>query len=240
LILYYEYYISYKEVLEDINSVELSVDSELGQIIDNDLEKISEDMDIIKPEVHIGKLGEPNALAIGSKNNGHIILSLELVKLLNRNELKSVLAHEASHIKSRDILIIMIWNYHMKKISIIKGVLFSLIFSFLPRRNRKVLKQNYMYIFSRFLSFLFLYPILRWRELEADRDAKDSIKNGGENLIRALTKINSDQSKYDKKQSKSTDLNRDIMIFNKSKYRKYFSTHPPIEKRKENLKAKSR
>jgi heat shock protein HtpX len=62
---------------------------------------------IPKPKVGISQINLPNAFAYGrTQGDGRVCVTRGILGLLNREELKAVLAHEVSHIKHRDMAII--------------------------------------------------------------------------------------------------------------------------------------
>ena len=62
---------------------------------------------IPKPKVGISQLSIPNAFAFGrTRGDGRVCVTQGIMRLLNRDELKAVLAHEISHIKHCDMAII--------------------------------------------------------------------------------------------------------------------------------------
>jgi len=56
-----------------------------------------------KPKLMVMDMGVPNAFATGRKGKGVVVVSTELIRLLQRDELEGVIAHELAHIKNRDV-----------------------------------------------------------------------------------------------------------------------------------------
>ena len=58
------------------------------------------------PRIYMIENDSPNALATGrNPEHGVVAVTTGIMRILNRQELEGVLAHELSHIKHRDILI---------------------------------------------------------------------------------------------------------------------------------------
>ena len=61
------------------------------------------------PEVGISELPMPNAFATGrNPKNAAVVATRQLMNLLNDDELEGVMAHELSHVKNRDILVMSV------------------------------------------------------------------------------------------------------------------------------------
>lgn len=70
------------------------------------VEKLAERAALPRPAVYIIETDAPNAFATGrSPSKGAVAVTTGLMRLLNRDELAGVIAHELAHIKHRDTLI---------------------------------------------------------------------------------------------------------------------------------------
>ena len=68
------------------------------------VEEIAHSAKLPVPKVYIVESAQANAFATGrNPKNAVIAVTTGILKILNRNELKGVLAHEMAHIKNRDI-----------------------------------------------------------------------------------------------------------------------------------------
>lgn len=71
------------------------------------------------PETYLAFTDKPIAFTFGSDDNPVLVLGSPLLKILNEEELKAVIAHELAHIKSRHML------YHTLAELIVGGAIFS-------------------------------------------------------------------------------------------------------------------
>ena len=63
--------------------------------------------DMPMPRVCVAQIGIPNAFAFGrTQKDGRICVTQGILKLLSKEELRAVLAHEMSHLKHRDMAVI--------------------------------------------------------------------------------------------------------------------------------------
>lgn len=61
------------------------------------------------PEVGVSEMPMPNAFATGrNPKNAAVVATRQLLNLLNDDELEGVMAHELSHVKNRDILVMSV------------------------------------------------------------------------------------------------------------------------------------
>jgi heat shock protein HtpX len=194
------------------------------------VESLSRDMGVHKPELRVMEMGVPNAFAVGRKGAGVVAVSPQLVRLLDRDELEGVLAHELAHIRNRDVITMVVGQ------SIAMLVGYVAYFAVLMGGERNIGSFIVAMVASSLanaLVMIFVLAISRYREYVADADAKEAIGTG-DPLARALEKISrgaeGQESELDDSMSALCILNND-----KSLFAKLFSTHPPTEKRIERL-----
>ncbi|UOO96376.1 M48 family metalloprotease [Halococcus dombrowskii] len=66
------------------------------------VDRLAQRMEIDRPEIYLGRLGQPNAFALGSDT---LVVDQSLVRLLTPTELEGVLAHEFAHLEGYDSLL---------------------------------------------------------------------------------------------------------------------------------------
>jgi heat shock protein HtpX len=125
-----------------------------------------------RPKLYLANDGTPNAFAFGwGRNHAHIALHTGLVEMLNKDEIKAVLAHEIGHVKHNDMVVITI-------ASMIPVFVYYLIVaagSIIAARNRDqedhglsgILVFLGAYV-AQFFTYLIVLYLSRTRELYAD------------------------------------------------------------------------
>lgn len=188
------------------------------------------------PELYIIESDQPNAFATGrNPKNSKIAVTTGILRLLNRDELEGVLAHELSHIKNRDILV-----------SSIAAMLAAAI-SFMSRmafwgggnrdRNTHPAFILIAFIAAPIASIIIRMAISRTREFGADLTGSD-ISGNPLALASALEKI----EKYSKIPMKVNPAVSQLFIsdplkaFSGQSITKLFSTHPPTSERVRRLR----
>ncbi len=140
------------------------------------------------PRLCISEHQAPNAFAFGRGiNDGRVCVSRGIMNLLNDEELKAVLGHELTHIKSRDVLFITL-------LSVIPMIMYRIAWSFMfsGRRNDRN-GGNTVLIGIAALVFYFVTNLLvlygsRIREYFADKGSVE-LGNKPAALASALYKL---------------------------------------------------
>lgn len=202
--------------------------------IQQSTEQLCREMDIDKPRLMVAEMGVPNAFAVGRKGAGVVVVSKEIIQLLDHDELEGVIAHELSHIKNRDVVIMVLGQSIASMIGIVAQ--WAVILG--GERNIGT------YIFAMFVGtiaqmivMIFVMAISRYREYVADEDAATYTRNP-DAMARALEKISSGA---EGKEMRGEETVNALCIFGSSGsfLQKVFSTHPPTEKRIERLRSQT-
>lgn len=182
----------YQWILDDVNEVCLSNNQKV-------------------PRVFIANVPFPNAFAYGSPIAGRrLAVTSGLLKQLDRDEVKAVIAHEIGHLKHHDVALLM-------AIGIIPTVIFYLgyMLLFSGGGNRNQGGYNLLIAIALMaVSFLFSIMILginRMRESYADMNSA-SIQGGPENLQVALAKIVSYSGTYRRRRRKRGETSFTSML----------------------------
>ncbi|MFB6117496.1 M48 family metallopeptidase [Halosegnis sp.] len=196
------------------------------------VEALSRDMGIEKPELKIARMGVPNAFAVGRKGAGTVVVSEELIAALEPDELEGVLAHELAHIANRDVVMMVLGQGIASIVAIVAQ------WAVLLTGDNDIADFFLAIVVGQLVQLLvmvFVLAISRYREYVADADARRAI-GGGEPLASALEKISRGNERA--RDSAVDEQVNALCIFGQgSGLAKLFSTHPPVEKRIERLRA---
>jgi len=217
--------------LRSVGAEDMPEDDPRFREIHQSVEQLSRDMGIEKPRLMIADMGVPNAFAVGRKGAGTVVVSSQLIQMLDRDELEGVLAHELAHIRNRDVVMMVVGQ----GIATIVGLVaqFAIIFAG-DNDFADFIVGMIVGNLVQMLVMIFVMAISRYREYVADSDAAGAIGRG-EPLARALEKI----SNADHSRSKVDAEASALCIFGEGRglIATLFSTHPPTEKRIEKLRS---
>lgn len=211
------------------------------QVLHNVVEEVSIAAGIPKPKVYVMYENQPNAFATGrNPQNASICVTTGLLQMMNRSELQGVVAHEMSHIKNYDILLMTVIGIVVGLIVLLRDILLRGMWFGAGRRDRDRSNSSailmiiglILAIISPILVALIRAAISRQREYLADADGAYVIRNPY-GLASALEKIGG----YSKPMKVASDATAHLFISSPFIGQKYFSTHPPIEDRIKRLKS---
>jgi heat shock protein HtpX len=202
------------------------------------IERLCIQADLPKPKVAVAFTEMPNAFALGkSQKSATVCATTGIMKLLSPAELEGVMAHELSHVKNRDVMIMTIASFFASVAAMI------LQFGFLfgggggdsdddgPGFLVILLASLAVYV----LSFFLMMSLSRYREFVADRGAA-LVTGRPSALASALRKISSGIERLPEKDLRtSNELSAFFIASPKKTLAGLFATHPPMDKRIEQL-----
>jgi heat shock protein HtpX len=202
------------------------------------IERLCIQADLPKPKVAVAQTEMPNAFAIGrSQKSATVCATTGIMKLLSPAELEGVMAHELTHVKNRDVMIMTIASFFASVASII------LQFGFFfgggggddddgPGFFVVILASLAVYV----ISFFLMMALSRYREFVADRGAA-LITGRPSALAAALQKLSSGMDRLPQQDLRVANELSAFYIAapTKKAVMGLFATHPPMEKRIEAL-----
>lgn len=163
--------------------------------------ELARDAKIPKPRIGIAAINIPNAFAFGRwASDGRVCVTEGIMTLLDEKELRAVLAHEISHLKNRDVVVITM-------ISVIPMICWYIAWSFMfsggrDRGNQVIIGIAAMVIY--FISNLLVLYVSRIREYYADEGAV-SLGNSPHHLASALYKLVYGSARFSKDSLKQVE-----------------------------------
>lgn len=205
----------------------------------NLVENLSMSIGITMPKVHIIDDMALNAFASGLTEKSYTVtLTRGIIDHLTDEELEGVIAHELTHIRNRDVRLLVIAIIFVGIFSFLVQILFRSMLYGSGRRdkrdNKGIIIALIIAAVAYFLTLLFKFGLSRKREYMADAGAADMTKNPLA-LASALKKISQN---HQLTSVKSDDI-KEMFIENHpdksagfmSALSGLFATHPPIKKR---------
>jgi heat shock protein HtpX len=188
-----------------------------------------------KPGIYIMPGDTPNAFATG-RNPEHAAVAVTegLLRLLNRDELEGVLAHELAHIKNRDILISSIAAVMAGAISYLATMAqWAMIFgggSDEEEGGGGLIGSLAMMIIAPMAAMLIQMAISRSREYIADATGAE-ICGKPQGLASALKRLEDNNRQLPMQINPATAQMYIVNPLHGQNLTRLFSTHPPIQER---------
>ncbi|HCD07276.1 MAG TPA: zinc metalloprotease HtpX [Lactobacillus sp.] len=212
------------------------------------VEDLSMVADIPLPEIYIIDDPSPNAFATGrDPQHSAVAVTSGLYKMMNREELEGVLAHEVSHIRNYDIRVSTISVALSSAIILLSYIIGNAYRWWIPSRNDDRDNNNSgvfkIVLWLVGLIFAILGPLIaslvqmaisRNREYLADVSGAELTRNP-QGLINALEKLKDSTKPMQRVDDASASLYIDDPTKEKH-FSGWFDTHPPLDDRIKALK----
>jgi heat shock protein HtpX len=203
------------------------------------VEELAAHAGIPKPRVFIVPTGVPNAFATG-RDPAHSVVAVTegILRLLKREELRGVLAHEMSHIKHRDILIATIAATVATAVTMLASMLrWTAFMGGMGRgeRGRGGIELILLAILAPIAAMIVQLAISRSREYAAD-DSGARLSAQPLGLADALLKLARVNEASPGMASPATAHLFIVNSLHGASFASLFSTHPPIEERVRRLR----
>ena len=197
--------------------------------------------DMPKPRVAIADTDMPNAFATGrSPNRSVVCVTTGLLRRLDEEELEGVLSHELSHVAHRDVLVMTLASVS----GVAAGFLtrFALWGGLSRGRDQNTALMGVLVLAVSALvyavSFVLTRTLSRYRELSADR-AGALLTGRPSALASALQKVTGEMAAIPTRDLRQAEpLNAFFFapaFTNRKSLASLFASHPPLEKRLEQL-----
>jgi heat shock protein HtpX len=238
--LWAQWYFSDTMALRAMRAVEVSPEQapELHAVVD----RLCAMADMPKPRIAVADTDVPNAFATGrSEKRAVVCVTTGLLRRLDVAEVEGVLSHELSHIAHKDVTVMTVASFA----GVLAGLLTRMwLWSGMGRDNRD---QNAALMFMVVMavsvlvyvvSFILTRALSRYRELSADRTGALLTGNPSA-LATALQKVSGDIGAIPDRDLRSMEAVSAFAfapaLTSKFSMATLFMTHPPLEKRLEQL-----
>jgi len=221
------YWFSDKIVLRMYNAREVGPEHPLHGVVS----RLAQRAGLPQPRVYIIPDASPNAFATGRNPQHAAVAATEgVLRILDRDELDGVIAHELAHIKHRDILISSVAATIAAAITMVAR--FAMFFggSRDDREGGNPIAGIAMIILAPLAAMLIQAAISRSREYDADAGGA-AIAGSPHGLVSALQKLEAVGKRVPLDANPATAHMFIVKPFSLSGLTSLFSTHPPTERR---------
>ena len=230
--MFLQYFYSDKLILRSMGAkiVTESEEPQLHQIVS----RLCANADLPMPKIAVVKTSMPNAFATGrNQKNAVVAVTTGIMARLDNNELEAVLAHELTHVKNRDMMVMTVATF----LSSMAQILVQWLPFFGGGSRDRDSGSNFIVLFLVSLvvwivSFILIRTLSRYREFAADRGA--AIMTGQpSHLVSALKKISGFKVPTEDLRKVEGPVSALFITpaISGSSFMRLFSTHPTLEAR---------
>ena len=212
------------------------------------VERIVARNNLPKPKIAVINMRMPNAFATGKGPKTSVVaVTTGLMEILDAEELEGVIAHELTHIRNRDVLVLTLASlfstvaWYLMQFGFYGG-LYSGGMGYGGNRNNSggaMIIVIAVALLTWVISFLIIRAISRYREFAADRGSAQ-MTGKPIKLANALLKISGTMKNIptrDLRQEEGLNAFFIVPALSGSTIGNLFSTHPPVQKRVQKLMA---
>ncbi len=202
------------------------------------IQELTQKADLPMPAVYIIPQDQPNAFATGrNPENSAVAVTQGILKVLDEQQLRGVIAHELAHIQNRDILTQTMVTTVVSALSMLAQFAY-----FIPiggnDRGSNPLVALIVLITAPIAAMMLQAAISRTREYEADRVGAE-ISGAPQQLANALQRIEKAAEQIPMNVSetamRSTSHMFPVNPFSGGRFMSLFSTHPETQDRVDRL-----
>ena len=202
------------------------------------IDRLSAAAGIPKPRVAVSDMRVPNAFATGrSQRQAAVCVTVGLLNVLNERELEGVLAHEVSHIRTRDVQVMTYASFFAVVASTLMMFFFwmGLFGGFGGRRGNEgnaALIALLVTVVVWLISQILIAALSRYREFSADRGAA-FLTGRPQDLASALQRIDGAVNRIPKDDLRRVESMSAFFVMPaiSGGLAALFSTHPATERR---------
>lgn len=199
------------------------------------VERLAIQADVPMPRIAISDLPVPNAFAMGRSPKHAVVCVTEgLLRLLERNELEGVLAHEISHIRNRDVALMTMASFFASLAALVGQWAAFAGFSGRDRDHGPgVLVIVLVSVAVYFISYFLMLALSRYREFSADRGAAQ-VTGRPSALAAALQRLQAAAERtpqQDLREVASMQAFCIVPLRGGRTFSRLLATHPPMEER---------
>jgi heat shock protein HtpX len=200
------------------------------------IERLCIQADLPKPRIAVADTPVPNAFAMGrSQKSAVVCATTGIMNSLQPHELEAVIAHELTHVKNRDVMVMTLASFFATIASMITQ--FGFFFGGWGGDDQDGAPAFIVVLLVSFLvyiiSFFLMLALSRYREYAADRGSA-IITGRPSALASALVRISGEMQRVPDQDLRAVGkMNAFFIIPTSVKQRtaELFMDHPPLEKR---------